>query len=161
MSHPVARRGTLLLLILAAALAGCTRPPPPDGTLPPPPPPQPPQTVQEPLVTSLHVQAAGDTVLFTLQVTNATAAPLAFTFPSGQSYDFVVRPEGGGAEAWRWSADRGFTQAVRTLTLEPGGTWSFAERWTPPPGTRGRFAAVGRLTSSDRPVERTAVFALP
>lgn len=159
MSHPVSRRRTLPLLLAAGVLmAACTRPlpPPPDGMIPPPPPPQ---TVQSSeLVSSLRVET-GDTVVLTLQVTNPSAAPVAFNFSSGQSYDFAIRS--GGAEVWRWSGDRGFTQALRTLTLAPGETWTFGERWTPPPGTRGELTAVGRLTSSDRPVERTAVFRLP
>lgn len=159
MSHSVPRRRTLPLLAAGVLMAACTRPlPPPDGTLPSPPPPQ---TVQSSeLVSSLRVQA-GDTVVLTLQLTNPSAAPAAFTFSSGQTYDFVVRPAGAGAELWRWSADMGFTQAVRTLTLAPGETWTFGERWTPPPGTRGELVAVARLTSSDRPVEHTAVFRLP
>lgn len=164
MRHSVPARRTLLPLLAAAALAaGCTRPlpPPPSGILPPPAPPPPPQTVQSSeLVSSLRVET-GDTVTFTLQVTNASAAPVVFNFRSGQSYDFAVRPAGAGAEVWRWSADMGFTQAVRTLTLAPGETWTFGERWTPPPGLRGEFAAIARLVSSDRPVERTTTFRLP
>ncbi|HYR11229.1 MAG TPA: BsuPI-related putative proteinase inhibitor [Longimicrobium sp.] len=161
MSHSVPRRATLLPLLLACVFAAaCTRPlpPPPDGILPPPPPPQTMQSTE--LVSSLRVET-GDTVTFTLQVTNPSAAPVAFTFASGQTYDFAVRPAGAGGEVWRWSADRGFTQAVRTLTLAPGETWTFGERWTPPAETRGELTAVARLTSSDRPVERTANFRLP
>jgi hypothetical protein len=159
MSPSIPRRRTLPLLLATGLLAAaCTPPPPPDGMLPPPPSPD---TVQSTaLVSSLRVET-GDTVRFTLQVTNPSAAPVSFTFPSGQSYDFAVRPATGGAEAWRWSEQMGFTQAVRTVTLAPGETWTFGERWTPPPGTRGEFAAVARLTSSDRPVERTATFRLP
>ncbi len=147
--------------MLAAAgvlAAACTRPLPPDGIVPPPS--RPPRGAQPELVSSLRVET-GDTVVLTLQVTNPTAAPIAFTFPTGQSYDFVVRPAGAGADAWRWSGDRGFTEAVQTLVLAPGATWTFGGRWTPPAGARGDFTAIGRLTSSDRPVERTATFRLP
>ncbi|HEX2079298.1 MAG TPA: BsuPI-related putative proteinase inhibitor [Longimicrobium sp.] len=157
MSHSAPlRRRTLLLLLVPALLAACTRPlpPPPDGMLPPPP--EPPQPA---LVTSLHVEAAGDTVLLALQVTNPYQAPVQVTFPSGQTYDFAVRA--GGNELWRWSADRGFTAAVQTLTLEPGATWSFGERWVRPAGVRGELTAVGRLTSSSHPAERTAAFRAP
>ncbi|HEX2211445.1 MAG TPA: BsuPI-related putative proteinase inhibitor [Longimicrobium sp.] len=155
MSQSVPRR--TLLLVLALAAAACTRPPPPDGMLPPPPPPQ---TVAAPLVTSLQVET-GDTVALSLQVTNTTGGPVTFTFPSGQTFDFVVRPAGAEGELWRWSADKGFTQAVQTLTLGPGETWTFGARWTPPPGARGQFTAAGRLVSSDRPVETAATFTLP
>lgn len=158
MSHSLSHRRTLLLLAAGVFVAACTPPlpPPSGGALPPPP-----QSVEPSgLVSSLRVET-GDTVRFTLQVTNPSAAPVAFTFPSGQSYDFVVRSAGPGAEVWRWSADRGFTQAVRTLTLAPGETWTFGERWTPQPGLRGEFTAVARLASSDQRVERTATFRLP
>ena len=156
MSHsaPPCRR-TLLLLLVAAVPAACTPPLPlpPDGMPPAPEPPQP------PLVTSLSVETAGDTVLLALRVTNPYQAPVQVTFPSGQTYDFAVRA--GGRELWRWSADRGFTAAVQTLTLEPGGTWTFGERWVRPAGVRGELTAVGRLTSSTHPVERTAAFRAP
>ncbi|HEU0302609.1 MAG TPA: BsuPI-related putative proteinase inhibitor [Longimicrobium sp.] len=155
MSHSAPPRRRILLLLLLAALPACTRPlpPPPDGM---PPPPQPPPPA---LVTSLHVETAADTVVLALRVTNPHQAPVQVAFLSGQTYDFAVL--GGGREIWRWSADRGFTQAVQTLTLEPGGTWSFGERWVRPPGIRGELTAVGRLTSSTHAVERTAVFRVP
>lgn len=155
MSHSAPPPRRTLLLLVPALLAACARPlpPPPDGMLPPPEPPQP------PLVTSLNVETAGDTVLLALQVTNPYQAPVQVTFVSGQTYDFAVRT--GGTELWRWSADRGFTQAVRTLTLEPGATWSFGERWVRPAGVRGELAAVGWLTSSTHPAERTAAFRVP
>lgn len=146
----------LLLLLLAAALPACTRPlpPPPDGMAPPPAP------AQAALVSSLSVETAGDTVVLTLQVTNPYEAPVPVAFNSAQTYDFAVR-NAGGRELWRWSADRGFGQALQTRTLAAGTTWTFAERWTPPAGTRGELTAVARLASTSHAVERTAVFRLP
>ena len=112
-----------------------------------------------PLATSLSVQPAGDSVRLALQVTNASAEPLALQFRSGQTHDFVVRR--GAEELWRWSADMGFTQALQTVTLAPGETRTFAETWRPPPGTAGTLTAVGRLTSSSHPAERSTEFTLP
>lgn len=155
MSHSAPLRGTLLLLACGLLAGACTPPLPPGGMVPP----APPQAAESGLVSSLRVEA-GDTAVLTLQVTNPTAAPVAFSFSSGQTHDFTVRTA-AGAEVWRWSADRGFAQALQTRTLGPGETWTFTERWTPPAGTRGEFTAVARLTSSDRPVERTATFRLP
>jgi hypothetical protein len=152
-SAPPPRRALPLLAALALA-AACTPVPPGPSTAPAP------GADAGELVTSVRVQTQGDTVLFSLQLTNPSTAPVRFTFPSGQTYDFVVRGAGGG-EVWRWSADRGFTQAVQSLTLRPGETWQFGERWTRPSGLRGEFTAVGRLVSSNRPVERTATFRLP
>jgi hypothetical protein len=158
MSHSVPRRRTLLLLAAGVLAAACTRPlpPPADGTVP-----QPPQTVESSgLVSSLRVET-GDTVVLTLQVTNPSAAPMVFNFTSGQMYDFAVRTA-AGAEVWRWSADRGVTQAVQPRTLGPGETWTFTERWTPPAGLRGELSVTGRLGPSDRPlVGRATIFRLP
>ena len=145
-----------VLLAVLALLAACARPLPlpPDGMLPPPEPPQP------ALVSSLSVEAEGDTVVLALQVTNPYDAPVQVAFPSGQAYDFAVR-DAGGRELWRWSADRGFTQAVQSRTLAPGDTWTFTERWAPPAGVRGPLTAVARLASSSHPVEHTSAFRLP
>ncbi|HWK90018.1 MAG TPA: BsuPI-related putative proteinase inhibitor [Longimicrobium sp.] len=143
---------TPLVLAAAALLGGC---PPPAPT----PMPDPSQAAAGPLVSSLQVQPSGDSVRLVLQVTNATSSPLELGFSSGQSYDFAV--SAGGREVWRWSADMGFTQAIRSETLAPGQTLSFAETWTPPPGLTGELTATARLTSSTHPVERTAVFRLP
>ncbi|HEV3049362.1 MAG TPA: BsuPI-related putative proteinase inhibitor [Longimicrobium sp.] len=154
MSHSVPRPGILLLLAALLVAGACTRPlpAPASGTLPPPAPPS--------LVSSLSVETEGDTVVLTLQVTNPYDAPVAVTFPSGQTYDFSVR-DAGGRVLWTWSADRGFIQAVQTRTLAAGETWTFRERWTPPSGTRGALTAVARLASSSHAVEHTRTFTRP
>lgn len=154
--NPSAAPVRAVLLAALALLAACTRPlaPPPGGMPPPPAPPGP------SLVSSLSVETEGDTVVLTLQVTNPQEAPVEVTFPTGQAYDFAVR-EAGGRELWRWSADRGFTQAVQTRPLAPGATWTFTARWTPPAGVRGALTAVARLASSSHAVEHTSAFRLP
>lgn len=145
---------TRLALALVAALAACVPPPAPA------PGPVEAGAPAEPLASSLQVEAGADSVRFVLQVTNVSAAPLALVFGSGQTYDFAVRD--GARELWRWSAGRGFTQAVREETLAPGETRTFAESWRPPAEARGRpLTAVARLASSTHPVERTSPFALP
>jgi hypothetical protein len=56
----------------------------------------------------------------------------------------------------------GFTQAVRTETLAPGETRTYAETWRPGAAPRGRtLTAVARFTSSDHPVQVQAGFAVP
>ena len=113
-----------------------------------------------PLVASLSVEPTAESVRFLLQVTNATQSPLALQFSSGQSYDFAVSD--GGTSVWTWSADKMFTQALRSVTLAPGETRSFEERWRPPASLRGRaLTATARLTSMSHPVERTQAFRLP
>lgn len=112
-----------------------------------------------PLVSSLSVRTGGGGAELLFQVTNASQQPVEVTFNSGQSYDFVVRQ--GGRELWRWSADMGFTMAIREVTVAPGETLEFAERWTPPAGTTGELEAEAMLTSSTHPLTRTASFRLP
>lgn len=142
----------LLSLLPLAALAACAAaatvapPPPQDGGA-------------GPLVSSLQVQTYADSVRFVLQVTNASRAALPITFPSGQSADFTVSRD--GRELWRWSADRGFTQAVRQETLAPGETRTYEATWNPPAGTTGQLVARAVLTSSDQRLEQASYFSLP
>lgn len=150
--NPSAASVRIVLPAALALLAACTRPlPPPPGA---------PAAPGPSLVSSLSVETEGDTVVLALQVTNPHDATVEVTFPTGQAYDFAVR-DAGGRELWRWSAERGFTQAVQTRPLAPGATWSFTERWIPPAGTRGALTAVARLASSSHAVEHTSAFRLP
>jgi hypothetical protein len=100
-------------------------------------------------------------VRFTLQVTNTGERALELVFPTGQSYDFAVRPRGGDAESWRWSADRMFTQAVRSEALPPDSTLTFEESWRPAAGLVGEFTARGELEALEHRVEQEAFFRLP
>lgn len=111
------------------------------------------------LVPSLQVRPAGNTVHFTLQVSNASNAPVPLEFSSGQSFDFVVLQ--GGREVWRWSADQMFTQALRSETLAPGATRTYEATWSPPAGLGGELTATGVLTATNRRLEQRSVFRLP
>jgi hypothetical protein len=113
-----------------------------------------------PLVASFQIRPAADSVAFTLAVTNSGREPLALEFRSGQTYDFAVSDR--GREVWRWSAERMFTQALRTETLAPGQTLTWRELWRPDPSLRGRsLTATARLASANHPVERAQTFRLP
>ena len=113
----------------------------------------------DPLVSSLQVATFADSVSFALRVTNAGSAPVELEFPSGQTHDFVVSR--GGAELWRWSADRAFTQALVSETLAPGETRAFEGSWRVPAGTSGELVARGFLTAGGRRAEQQAAFRLP
>jgi hypothetical protein len=89
-------------------------------------------------------------------VTNTTEGPLDLTFPTGQSFDFVVSD--GGREIWRWSAEQMFTQAIRHEQLGPGETQRHEATWEPPPGVEGELLVRGVLTASDHAVEQSARF---
>lgn len=67
--------------------------------------------VSEPLTT-------GTTVWWAFDVTNNGPEPVALTFSSGQRADVVLSRE--GAEEYRWSNGKAFTQAIEMVTLAPG-----------------------------------------
>jgi len=116
-------------------------------------------TVIEDLATSLEVGIASGEVRFTFHMTNTAAAPLELTFPTSQRYDFVVE-DAEGQPVWRWSDDRSFLQAITHATLEPGETWTMESTWEPGDAT-GELVATGRLTATERRIERRASFELP
>lgn len=110
------------------------------------------------LASSLDV-TVGDEVVLALHVTNTADQPLEVRFSSGQTHDFAIL-NSGGAEVWRWSADRMFTQALQTRTVAAGQTVTYEESWSPA-GASGRFTAVGRLSSSNVPLEQRVEFTYP
>ena len=113
----------------------------------------------DPLVSSLQVATFADSVRFALQVTNAGGAPVELEFPSGQTHDFVVSR--AGAELWRWSEGRMFTQALQQVTLAPGETRAFEGSWRVPAGTSGELEARGFLAARGSSAEQRAAFRLP
>ncbi len=71
-------------------------------------------------------RGGGGELTVSLRVENGGSDSLRFTFRSGQSYDVVIRDEGGQV-VYRWSQGRSFTLAQRRLELEPGDAWRFEE----------------------------------
>lgn len=137
------------VLFASLAAAACTVPPAeslPAGADP------------APLVSSLSVETAGDSVRLVLAVTNTSTSPVALAFTSGQSADFAVAQ--GGRDLWRWSADKSFVQAMRTETLPAGETRSFDATWARGAAS-GTLTATAWLTSTSHPLTRTAEFRLP
>jgi hypothetical protein len=107
------------------------------------------------LATSLEVGVRDSAIDLTLHVTNVSQGPLVLEFSSAQEFDFVV--EQGGTEVWRWAADRGFAQMLRSDTLAADDSRAYRATWENG-GRSGEFEVVGRLTSMNRPVElRTRV----
>ena len=62
--------------------------------------------------------AQGETITLSLTLTNYSDEAVTLNFTSGQQYDFYV-VSNQGAEIWRWSGDRAFTDALTEL-LVPG-----------------------------------------
>ena len=142
-----------LLALLAAAVA--CRPPAPEVA----PAPEEP-AYRGPLVTSIQVEPAADSVRFVMQVTNPTNAAVRLSYTSGMTHDFIVRE--GARELWRWSADRSFVQSLVSISLGAGETRGYTAVWRPDPALRGRrLTAEGRLTATEHPVRQSTPFALP
>jgi hypothetical protein len=111
------------------------------------------------LVPDLGVRV-GREVELALQVVNVSDKRVEVTFPDGRTHDFVVL-DSAGAEVWRWSRARMFTQALQSRTIAAGDSIGFAERWARPAGARGRYTAVAVLASENFPVEQRVAFTLP
>jgi len=93
------------------------------------------------------VYAVAEPIALTLRVRNSTDAPITLRFATGQRYDFVIE-SAAGAEVWRWSADRAFTQAQGAQIAPPGWELDYNETFGGrlAPGTyrvRGLLTSVG------------------
>lgn len=111
-----------------------------------------------PLASSLHAESFGDSVRFSLQVTNASTAPVRLTFASARLFDFQVSQN--GRELWRWSADRAFAQALHELVLPPGETRAFDAIWRPDAAIRGELQVHAVLAGEPYRVEQQTRFHL-
>lgn len=103
-----------------------------------------------------HLEAVviTEAVEFAFTVTNAGDEPMSLEFRSGLGADIAVLR--GGAEVWRWSDGRLFTQALWSETLAPGESVIHEATWPDPdPGT---YEAVGRLAAENADVEASAAF---
>ncbi|MEX2582082.1 MAG: BsuPI-related putative proteinase inhibitor [Gemmatimonadota bacterium] len=114
---------------------------------------------EDTLLSSVQVHTTRDTVSFVLQVTNTSRSTVVLTFPTGQTYDFLVRRN--GQEVWRWSAGQMFTQAMQEVRLSPGETVTHQAAWAVPAAADGEYEAVGILPAIDDRVEQAARFELP
>jgi hypothetical protein len=79
-----------------------------------------------------------------------TAQPVTLTFPTGQTFDFVIRNE-KGETLYRWSDGKAFPQVVRTEVFGPGEkSFLIQVRLVGPdhnPLPQGRYVAEGWLTT--------------
>jgi hypothetical protein len=138
----------LLLMILAA---GCTRGAP---SLPVDPGPGAPSD----LAASLGARVHGDTVAFTLHITNPANGPVRIEFPTTQRYDFEVLTPSGSA-VWQWSATRAFGQVLGAVDLRAGQSLDYTEEW--PASRAGDYIARSRLVSTNKPVDLRTPFTVP
>ncbi len=110
------------------------------------------------LAASLTAKVRGDTVAFTLRVSNPTNGPVRIEFPSAQRYDFEVGTT-VGERVWQWSADRAFLAALSTVDLGAGQSVEYSEEWR---GARaGEYYVRARVTSTNKPVDLRSPFTVP
>ncbi|HUF34422.1 MAG TPA: BsuPI-related putative proteinase inhibitor [Gemmatimonadales bacterium] len=152
-THQIAMAGTVIEGVRLTVL-GWTPPEPEPG--PPPPPVDTVTTLQ--LDVSFDAVKDGAGVALRLRVTNPTAQAVTFDFASGQRYDFAASTPGGEV-LWRWSADKAFTMAVGSVTLQPGASLEYEERWEPD-GIVGEVVLEAALTSLNLPIVRSDSLAL-
>lgn len=59
-----------------------------------------------------------ETVWWAFDVTNSGSRPVVLTFSNGQRGDVILTQ--GGVEMYRWSSGKAFTEAIETVTIQPG-----------------------------------------
>jgi hypothetical protein len=88
-----------------------------------------------------------------MTIRNTSNRPLVVPFNSGQRFDIEVLQE--GKLIWNWASGRAFTEALGSVTLEPGETSQFTARWDlrnnrDQAVQPGRYLVRGILTTSFR-----------
>ena len=132
-----------VLATLLVVLTGCARVPAGE------------RVPESALIPSLDVKVDGDSVQMTLHLTSALEEPVVLEFPSAQRSDFSVRRQDGEV-VWTWSMDKLFAQVMGSETLLPGETLAYGGTWMP--AEPGRYEAIARLVSSNRPIEIAVPF---
>ena len=97
-------------------------------------------------------------VEFALDVRNNTKRMVELRFPSGKTYDFIVK-DASGNEVWRWSSARMFTQGVQNKLVKAKDAVVYSEEWVPK-NMHGKFTATAVLASDNHPIEETVAFEL-
>lgn len=72
----------------------------------------------------------GDPIRFELTVQNNTNRAQQIDLPSGQVYDFVVLNPGTQNTRWKWSSNRGFTQATIQVDFAPNEIRTYTFPWS-------------------------------
>lgn len=110
------------------------------------------------LDSKLNVYVAQSDVRIAFDLRNVGGKHAELTFPTGQSYDFVV-VDSIGKEVWRWSNHRMFTSGVQNKQLGAGESMQLEETWKD--GVKpGRYTAIATLRSTNFPVEQRVEFVM-
>ena len=109
------------------------------------------------LSASVYVRATSAAVRIAMHVANTSKKKVEITFPSGQTYDFVIL-DTTGREMWRWGNGRMFTQALRNKLLGGGEAMDLEETLTSPTLPPGRYIARAVLKSENYPLAEETEF---
>ena len=112
---------------------------------------------KSPVAAQLYVHANDSSVRLALHVINTSKKRVELTFPSGQTYDFVIL-DTLGREVWHWANGRMFTQALRNKSLGSGEALDLEETWMESSLPPGRYTARALLTSENYPVVQQTEF---
>ena len=88
---------------------------------------------------------------FVALLTNSSAGPVGLRFTNGQSADVTLSDVETGAKLYQWSAGRGFDDAIRETTIEPGETLRFPLLETKIDLEPGAYDLVGAFSGSPSP----------
>ena len=77
------------------------------------------------------VYRPGETVHLSLRKTNLSNQTITLNYNTSQRYDFKLTFP-SGRTLWRWSDDKSFTQVLGTLSLSPGQSVRYEERFALP-----------------------------
>jgi hypothetical protein len=97
--------------------------------------------------------SSGGQVWWAMDVTNTGQAPVDLNFSDSQRGDVVL--DQGDAYLYTWSANKGFTQAIETVTLQPGKSFSVVlnDTLSVPAGT---YNLTARVTAMAGPADTAA-----
>ncbi|MFA5867289.1 MAG: BsuPI-related putative proteinase inhibitor [Actinomycetota bacterium] len=91
-----------------------------------------------------------------VSVTNTGDKQTNLTYPSGQKYDFTVT-DASGAEVWRWSAGRSFTQEVIVVKIKPAENYNFFGRVDAGFLKPGEYTATAWITAEELAGEKMSL----
>ena len=97
--------------------------------------------------------SSGDQVWWAMDVVNTGQAPVDLTFSDSQRGDIIL--DQGDADLYTWSANKGFTQEVLTVTLQPGKSFPVVlnDTLSVAPGT---YNVTARITGMVGPADTAA-----
>lgn len=107
------------------------------------------------LEADLDVDVDGS-VTFVFEVVNAAPQSREVTYRGGLGADVAVYE--GDREVWRYSDGRAFTQALRSVVLEPGESVRHEATWADP--SPGEYTAEASLVATDADVSVRTAFSV-